>query len=247
MILVFGGTTEGKIVSGVLDDLNIPYYYTTKTKVPFTGKGTAIYGAMDQKLLREFCEREKIDIILNAAHPFAEQLHKTIVTVPEEIQLYRWERHFEPREKHPEVFYVAAYNQVLQLLENLGYTSMLALSGVQTISHLKRYWEENKTWFRILDRDSSRNIALASGFPETQLIYGYPQSAIEEKKLFRDINPEVIFTKESGSSGKLYDKIKAAVECAIPIVILERPILSDRYIRITKKQELIKLMSKQYS
>ncbi len=244
MILVFGGTTEGKFVAKTLDELDIQYYYSTKTKVEYIGKGIPVFGEMTTALLEAFCKKHDITHIINASHPFATQLHQTIANISLKLPLIRFQRTYAPRTSHPLVSYVDTFDDALDHFNNNRYRSLLALSGVQTISKLKAYWKNHITWFRILDRDSSRAIATKTNFPKTHLLFGYPQAKKEEIALFTQIAPEVIFTKESGNNGRLEEKIQAALAINIPIVILKKPEISNRYLCIHKPHELIKAIKK---
>ncbi|MEM6720891.1 MAG: precorrin-6A/cobalt-precorrin-6A reductase [Bacteroidota bacterium] len=238
MILVFGGTTEGKQVAAMLDALQTPYYYSTKTNVPFTGNGIAIHGALTKEQIETFCKEKSIQYIVNASHPFATQLHETIASIAVEIPILRFEREFTERSSHTLVTYVDSFEMALQEFEKNKYTSLLALSGVQTIKKLTSYWKKHTTWFRILDRDSSREIAKKANFPSEQLLYGYPQNKAEEIEVYNHLRPAAIFTKESGINGKLEQKIAAAIITNIPIIILTKPLVSNRYLCIHSIQEL---------
>ncbi|CAL2095460.1 Precorrin-6A reductase [Tenacibaculum sp. 190524A02b] len=240
MILVFGGTTEGKQVASFLDELLLPYYYSTKTEVSFIGKGVPIFGEMTTKKIEEFCHEKKITHIINASHPFAVELHETVASIETEISLIRFEREFTKRISHKLVTYVNSFEEAISLFKEKKYHSLLALSGVQTIKRLAPYWKSKKTWFRILDKNSSRAIASQANFPLNQLLYGYPQNVKEEVLLYKGLAPEVIFTKESGVNGKLDQKISAAMETQIPIVILKKPLLSNRYLCMNSIEELNK-------
>ncbi|TSE10183.1 precorrin-6A/cobalt-precorrin-6A reductase [Aquimarina algiphila] len=243
MILVFGGTTEGKCVAKTLDELDIQYYYSTKTKVEYIGKGIPIFGEMTTTLLEAFCKKQNITHIINASHPFAIQLHQTIANISLELPLIRFQRKHSPKTLHRLVSYVDTFEEAIHHFNKNHYQSLLALSGVQTIIKLKMYWKTYPTWFRILDRDSSRVIATATNFPKTHLLFGYPQTKNEEIALFTKIAPEVIFTKESGNNGKLEEKIQAALAVNIPIVILKKPEISNRYLCVDTADELNKLVT----
>ncbi|NQY05697.1 MAG: precorrin-6A/cobalt-precorrin-6A reductase, partial [Flavobacteriaceae bacterium] len=165
MILVFGGTTEGKQIASFLDEVNTPYYYSTKTEVPFSGRGISIYGALTKIELEVFCRENNIKCIINASHPFAEQLHKMVASIEIQVPIIRYERLFTKRIAHQLITYVNTYEEAISFFQKGRFQSLLALSGVQTIEKLASFWKANKSWFRILDRESSRLIAQESGFP----------------------------------------------------------------------------------
>ncbi|MDC1162357.1 precorrin-6A/cobalt-precorrin-6A reductase [Tenacibaculum sp.] len=238
MILVFGGTTEGKQVAAILDSLELPYYYSTKTAINFEGTGIAISGALTTSEIEAFCKTHHVTHIINASHPFAKELHENIATITSNVPLIRFERYFPERTTHELVNYVNSFQEAIYFFKKKQYKKLLALSGVQTIHQLTEFWKENETWFRILDRDSSKGIAKKSGFPSENLLFGYPQSSEEEIDLYNQLKPDVIFTKESGTNGKLEQKIIAAISTKTPITILTKPLISKRYICIQTKTQL---------
>jgi len=169
MILVFGGTTEGKQAAAVLNELQLPYWYSTKTEIewPTTDHGKYRFGAMDVAQLKTVIAEVSIQCIIDAAHPFATQLHQMIQEVAEELALpvYRFVRRYPDRSEHPLVHYVSGYDEALQKLATIAPQRLLALTGVQSIARLKSYWERHQSYFRILDRASSIAEARASNFP----------------------------------------------------------------------------------
>ena len=83
MILVFGGTTEGRKAAEVLEEAGSPYFYSTKTgEQDLTLQhGRRIDGALDAEAMQAFCRARDIRLIVDAAHPFAARLHQTIFNV----------------------------------------------------------------------------------------------------------------------------------------------------------------------
>ena len=77
MILVFGGTTEGRKAAEVLEEAGSPYFYSTKTgEQDLTLQhGRRIDGALDAEAMQAFCRARDIRLIVDAAHPFAARLH----------------------------------------------------------------------------------------------------------------------------------------------------------------------------
>ena len=71
MILVFGGTTEGRKAVEVLEEGGSPYFYSTKTgEQDITLQhGVRIDGALDEAAMMHFCTEHGIRMIVDAAHP----------------------------------------------------------------------------------------------------------------------------------------------------------------------------------
>ena len=100
MVLVFGGTTEGRKAVEVLEEAGTTYYYSTKTGEQDIAlhHGKRIDGAMDAEAMQTFCREHDIRLMVDAAHPFALQLHKTIAQISEKqnIPVIRYERIYPP-------------------------------------------------------------------------------------------------------------------------------------------------------
>ncbi|SNR51567.1 precorrin-6A/cobalt-precorrin-6A reductase [Lutibacter agarilyticus] len=248
MILVFGGTTEGKQAIEVLEALQLQYIYSSKTeiKVELGDCGIYRFGAFSVENLEQFISDKNITAIIHASHPFAEELHRTIDVVAEkcEIPVYRLQREYPERIQHAMIHYVDDYEDALTLLhEKFNGKILLGLTGVQTIVKFENFWKNNLSYFRILDRPSSKDIALKSNFPESQLILGYPNTSVEaEVALFQQKIIEVVITKESGNSGALSVKIDAAKHCNIPIVIIKKPELPISFQLVNNKSALLEIL-----
>lgn len=232
MILIFGGTTEGKKAAAVCEQTAKPFYYSTKsdTTKPNLTNGIHITGAMNEVSMNSFCIEKNIRLIVNAAHPFAEALHRTIAVVSDNLQIpvVRYERNYPKQEK--DLLWFNSYDEAIRYLEKNNIDNLLALTGVNTVSKLKKYWQDHNCWFRILDRDESRSIIKTENFPAEKVIYYRSQE--DEKQLLRQLAPEAIITKESGESGGFQAKVQAARDLGIPVLVIKRPVLSSSFIPV---------------
>lgn len=222
MILILGGTTEGRMAVRVVDEAGSPYYYSTRGSLQQISckHGIHVTGGMDFSDMVEFCRSHSIRLLIDAAHPFAEELHRNVARTAEALHLpvVCIERNYPQRTTGIE--WCEDYADAVFRLQKAGITSLLALTGVQTIGKLRDYWKGHTCWFRILNRDESLAIARLEGFDERRLAY-YEEDQIEE--LLERLCPQAILTKESGESGGFSLKVKAAVEKGIPVYAVKRP------------------------
>lgn len=214
MILVFGGTTEGRKAAEVLEEAGEPYFYSTKTgeQALTLHHGSHIDGAMDPEAMRRFCNEHGIQLIIDAAHPFAASLHTTIAEVAKSmsIPVIRYERIYPPRDE--DILWIDDYSQIPTDIRTL-----LATTGVQSISKLKPLEARGiKVFYRILQRESSIRQAKAQGATEDQLCYYEDGSTIA-------IDADAILLKESGESGGFREKVKAARDKGMSVIALKRP------------------------
>lgn len=243
MVLVFGGTTEGRKVANVLEGIGVEYIYSTKTQIDFKKSlfCTYRYGAFTKDQLVDFSKQNNIKIIIHASHPFAALLHETIDEAAKtlSIPVVRFEREYLVRVENNLVRYVSGYAEAIEYLVKNKIIQLLALTGVQSIEKMKPYWERHKAIFRILPRESSLNIAKESGFPVEWLLMEMPSENIEEEvRVIKENKIDGILTKESGESGFLSTKINAALSTKKPIVIIEKPPLPDNFICVYSENEL---------
>ena len=214
MILVFGGTTEGRKAVEVLEEGGSPYYYSTKTgEQDLTlHHGQRIDGALDAEAMQNFCREHDIHLMVDAAHPFAVQLHQTIAEVSDALKIpaIRYERIFPERDASLE--WLDSYEQVPHDIKTL-----LATTGVQSISKLKPLEATGvKVYYRILNRESSIALAQKQGAKMEQLCY------FEDPKDL-PVEADAILLKESGLSGGFQEKVDAAKAKGMRILVLKRP------------------------
>jgi precorrin-6A/cobalt-precorrin-6A reductase len=244
MILVFGGTTEGKRVCTAMENAGYPFWYSSKAPIAVNlpANGQYRYGAFTPVTLEDFCTEHQIKTIIHAGHPFAALLHQTVaqVSMHMNIPVIRFERQYLPKQQHPLLRYVNSYEEVLTQLNVAGYEPVLALTGVQTIVRLETYWQKKKMFFRILPRDSSVTIARETGFPEANLLLSFPGTTVEaEQEVIRATRAQAIITKESGESGFLSVKMAAAIATGIPLFIISRPVLPAHFKLVCNEAALL--------
>lgn len=222
MILVFGGTTEGRKAVEVLEVAGKPFYYSTKTGAQslVLHNGIAVDGAKDSNAMHQFCRDHDIRLLIDAAHPFAVRLHETVAEVAATLHLpvIRYERSYPPHTD--DMTWCSDYSDAICQLEDAGINSLLMLTGVQTLGPLKPFWERHNCWCRILDRNASLQLAMEQGFPKSRLVFYEEENTAA---LIQQLSPQAILTKESGLSGGFMEKVVAAKAAGIKVFVIERP------------------------
>ena len=238
MILILGGTTEGRLAVRVADAAGKPYWYSTRDELQQIEclQGTHVTGALDERAMTAFCAAHDIRLLIDAGHPFAAELHRTVAAVAEALDLpaIRVERTY-PEAEDSRVRRCADFADAIRLLEADGLSRLLALTGVQTIAALKPYWSQHECWFRILRREESLEKALRLGFPEDRLVY-YEEN--ETAALIARLHPQALLTKESGESGGFAEKMAAARAAGIPVYVVSRPALPEGFVTVTGENGL---------
>ncbi len=240
MMMVFGGTTEGKIVADFFDGNGVAYLYSTKNRTvpPKLHSGEYRFGVLDESGMKRLFSEKGVSLIVDAAHPFAAELHKNLERAAGflDIPVIRFERNYDvPSDILSGAchYYADSYESAIGIMNNLNPQRALAATGVQTIEVLRPYWMQKKMKMRILPSPLSAATALRKGFPAGNLIMMNPPSTWElERHCLLAYGIDCLLTKENGSSGFLPEKIMAAKSLRIPVIILRRPALALSFIGV---------------
>lgn len=240
MILIFGGTTEGRLAAEVCDAAGSPFFYSTKgsdQEVPLL-HGTRLTGAMDPDAMSRFCVQHQVRLIVDAAHPFASAVHAAIARLG--LPVIRLQRRFS--EPVPGVTYCADWSDAITQMTRSGVRRLLALSGVNTIASLQPFWSCTETFFRILNRPQSLELARRSDFPSGQLLF-YPEglelpTQEQELQLMQQVGCDAILTKESGDNGGFQAKVQAALQLGLQVFVVQHPALPAGWTYVTGRHGL---------
>ena len=244
MILVFGGTTEGRIAIKKLEEAGNPYYYSTRgdEQEVVLHHGTRLIGAMDVEQLKAFCQEHAIKLLIDAGHPFAEVLHQTVAEVATQLSIpaIRFERIFPPRD--PGIIWCDDYTDAIQQVQQHNVKRLLALTGVQTISKLKPLVDKGiDCYFRILNRESSLKIAHENGISDDHILF----YGTEHNNHLLDVAPfDAMITKESGVSGGFQEKVNEAKEQGMQIFAICRPETSPVFHTVNGEHGLRRMVEK---
>ena len=246
MILILGGTTEGRLAVKVADEAGSPYYYSTKGSLQQVTcrNGTRLTGGLDAEAMTDFCRQHDIRLLVDAAHPFAVGVHAAVASTSEALNLpvVRVERRYPARSE--DIVWCDDYADAVRRLHDDGIKSLLALTGVHTIDRLRDYWQEHTCWFRILAREESMAQARGQGFDEQHLVYYSQDGSDDDDALLGRLSPQAILTKESGESGGFLQKVEAARRHGIAIYAVKRPPLSKQFLTVTGEYGLRKQIEK---
>ena len=206
----------------VLDESGASYFYSTRGYLQDIqlAHGIHVTGAMELPEMEAFCHEHDIQLLVDAAHPFAEALHRNVVELASRIgvPVARYDRIYPPHED--DLVWCSDYHDAIRQLDQHRITKLLALTGVNTIVKFKPYWKGHECWFRILNREVSQQSAQKAGFPIDHLVY-YEQD--DTTTLLEQLKPQAMITKESGMSGGFAEKIEAARQAGVKVFVVERP------------------------
>lgn len=190
------------------------------------GGCTVLQGAMDTAALTRFIREKSVRALIDATHPFAEQASVEARQAAEKTRIpyLRFERPMGQIEAGDGVYYAADFAAATKIAARLGKVIFLTIGSRHLRDILNNLPEGKKVVARVLpDADSIRHcIALGLSPADIVAIQG-PVSKALNIALFREYSANVIITKDSGETGGTPEKVAAARELKVPIVLVRRP------------------------
>lgn len=233
MILVMGGTKDARLLLMSLRAAN-PTEMIVATAVSDYGAEllrkqggcTVLQGAMDTVALARFIREKGVRALIDATHPFAEQASADARQAAQNtgVPYLRFERPPGQIEAGDGVYYAADFPAAAKIAARLGKVIFLTIGSRHLWDILNNLPQGKKVVARVLpDADSIRHcIAMGLSPAEIVAVQG-PVSKALNIALFKEYNANVIITKDSGETGGTPEKVAAARELKIPIILVRRP------------------------
>lgn len=245
MILVLGGTKEGREIIKLLLNQNKKVIASVVSDYGYnllSGYGIKINkGKLDTRQMKKFIIENKIDLIIDATHPFAEIVSRNAMEVCNNrgIKYLRYEREeieigsldndllipvkgFEEGARRAD-----AFNKILLTTgsNNLDiFTDLITNWQKKLIVRVLPYYKYLKKLYQI--GFSPANIIAIQG----------PFSKEFNQTLIRDYKIDVLLTKASGKIGGADTKIQAAFAENIPVILIKRPEIDYKQVVRTYQQ-----------
>ncbi len=251
MILVLGGTTEGRELTQKLIEEGYPCLLSVVTNYGKELIGSLPIeiqvGALDKLSLERLLSEKKVKIIIDATHPYAEEIKKIAVEAAEEagIDYLRYEREPLPLPVDPNIIVVEDYPAALDMLK-MNQSGVFFSIGVRNLHYFKALWVEGShpVWVKTYPDSKSLEICLQLGLKHEQ-IFAFHGAGNKEllKAMLNLTGAEWIVTKESGHLGGTDIKIAAGLDLGKKILIVKRPEIQSNIV-FKRYEELLEYIKK---
>ena len=223
-LAVIAGTSEATDLIAVLpeQDCVTAFAATEYGKTILEGQHCTVrVGRLDADGFR-FALRG-MDAVIDASHPFAQVVTETVRQVCAELELpyFRLGRQ-KMTYDYSRVIRVESKEQAAACLAAIP-GNILLTTGVNTLSFYEKAIPDFSTrgWARILDTPDSRRAAADS---KAHLIFAMPPFSKEDTlELLEKYHIAVLVSKDSGRRGGVAEKMDAAKQMDIPVVLLGAP------------------------
>jgi precorrin-6A/cobalt-precorrin-6A reductase len=221
-ILILGGTQEARLLvkkTANLPNIEVRLSLAGRTNQAVASKNLRVGGFGGVAGLVKYLKEEKIDLIIDATHPFAAKISDNAATAADNLKLPRlmliraeWKSVIDDKWIEVENIETAA-----EILPDFASRVFLTI-GKQELTAFSQL----EIWFlmRAIEKPSS-DIVLPKGL---LLLERGPFDKDSEKQLLKKHNIDTIVSKNSGGDAT-YAKIIAARELGIKVVMVKRPML----------------------
>ena len=235
MILVIAGTSDSYQIIGDLRKQRKDLIATVTTDygeklIKDKFKIRVIKKRLDQNDIYNLIKKEKISVVVDSTHPFAEEISKKAIKAAEKsgVEYLRFER------KEVNLSQYAYYNTRIIKTSNYEKAAKIAndfekiflTTGSKNIEiflkGISNY--EKRLFLRVMTFPAFIKNIIELGLPPANIIAAKgPFTKEFNQSLFKEYGADVIITKASGDSGGLKSKIEAAVELGIAVIVIQRP------------------------
>lgn len=236
MILLMAGSSEAREVLPLLLKEVDRVLVTTATDYPYPlmpaegqGRVSVRQGRLDKDQMVELIRLEGIHCLVDATHPFAAEASATAIQACKqtEVPYIRFQRKAFPLPHSELIHQVKDQREAAHLACRLGQTIFLT-TGSKDLEVFCEHAKEvgRRLLVRVLPSPESIQKCLQAGVhPDSIIAMKGPFSARLNTALWSDLSVDTVVTKESGEEGGLPEKIKAALELSINLVVVKRPTL----------------------
>jgi len=233
MIWILAGTADSYGVIEALVSLNKELIVSVTSKY---GKNiieskypVKVYqGKLDLSKMKEFCVDKEIEYIIDATHPFAEDASINAIATASELNIdyLRFERDNINLEQYSNNFLikVKSYQEAAQ--EASQYKNIFLTTGSKSLDIFAKEVDnyQNRITARILPVIKYLKKAYKIGLKPVNILAAQGPFTTEfNQAAFKEYKADVIVTKAAGKTGGLEEKLKAASQLKIPVIIIKRP------------------------
>ncbi len=240
-ILIFGGTTEGRILAEYCAANAIPAVVSVTTEygaslLPNEVEFAA--GKLDAEQIAAFIAKRGFCAAIDATHPYARLASANIKAAAEQsgIPYYRVLRE-ESGELSGRV--CADISQAADYLNTTDKRALITTGSKELAEFTRVRGFSERLFARVLPADGIEERCAALGFrPENLIVEKGPFSVERNIAHIRDTGAEILVTKESGAAGGYPEKREAARLCGIELVTILRP--KESGVSVEEMEEILR-------
>lgn len=238
-ILIFSGTTEGRMLAQTLSENGIHCIVSVATEygeivMPEMEGVTVHKGRMDLEKMQKFIAQSGVAAVVDATHPFAtavsENIRESLKNT--EIPYIRLQRETSDialnkdtiQENHSDVILCSDATECADFLSFTDGNILLTTGSKELAAYSQKEALKDRLFVRVLPGLESLSLCEKNGICGKQIIAMQGPFSLEmNRALIRQFDIKYLVTKESGRTGGFLEKIKAAGAEGITACVIGNP------------------------
>mgnify|MGYP002067004146 CR=1 FL=1 len=186
-------------------------------------------GRLDKDSMIELLQEGNYCAVVDGSHPFALEAHANAIAAAAALGLpyLRYERRSLSYASHPRLIVTHSYEEAAQRAKELKGSIMLTTGGkTLEIFAEQLLGDPNiRMIVRLLPCLANMEKCVALGIEQRNIIAMQgPFSRELNEALYRQYGIQVMITKESGAEGSVDEKLYAALEMGLYVILITRPV-----------------------
>lgn len=228
---LLGGTVEGRELAGALSASAIPVVLTVATDygkelVPPLPGVEVRAGRLDREEMVRLIGREGIGAVIDATHPYAAEVTQNAraAAVRAGVPYIRCVRPAAVSPCSDNIVTVRDYAAAVSYLAEREGNVFVATGSKELRQFLRLEHYQERLYARVLPVPEVISACLELGIKGTHLMAMQgPFSAELNKAMFKMAGARFLVTKDGGKAGGLEEKLAAAVDLGMEVILIQRP------------------------
>jgi precorrin-6A/cobalt-precorrin-6A reductase len=232
MIFFMAGTSDARELALAIQKRGYPIITSVVTdnaaKV-LEQSGLAVrHGRLDLEQMVRVLKELQAKMIVDASHPFAEEAHRTAMSAADccQIPYIRYERVGQDFGQNERITWVDTYEEAAVIAADKKGSIMLTTGSktLQIFTDRLLADPEIRLVARMLPRTDNMEKCATLGIEQKNIVAMQgPFSRELNSALYRHYGTTLMITKESGGPGAVDEKVEAALEMGIEVIVIGRP------------------------
>ncbi len=234
MILVLAGTSDARALAIEIKQAGFPLLATVVTdnaSIELTNADIPVQvGRLTATEMASLLVEKGIHVVVDASHPFAEEASKNAMNAAEQanVPYIRYERESQ-NFQYEKLTMVQSYEEAAEIAAQKKGVILLT-TGSKTLQIFTRKLlniPEVRLLARMLPRLDNLEKCESLGFPQKNIIaIQGPFTKEFDLALYKQFGVTLMITKESGQTGSVNEKVEAAKELGIELILISRPTIN---------------------
>lgn len=231
-VLIFGGTTEGRILAEKLCSYNISVTVSVATlsgRDAVTEKENlkCVVNRLNSEEMEELIK--EYNIVVDATHPYASEVTENIIKASTKVNI-PYLRLLRCEQKVDNCVYVKTVEEAVDYVDKFQGNILLTTGSKDLHKFTSINDFKDRVYARVLPSIEVMEKCFSLGLTAKNIISIMgPFSLDMNIALIKKVNAKFIITKESGSIGGFSEKVEAATKTGAKLIVIGRPLKETGY------------------